>query len=67
MSDDITKAMGVGFMITFTIIGLSALFALPVMYLWNNLLPVIFGVSKVTFLQAWGLLILSSIMFKSNK
>jgi len=35
-----------------------------VMLLWNWLMPAIFGLTKLTYWQAWGLLILSSILFK---
>lgn len=47
-------------------VGLSALFALPVMLLWNGLVPTIFGLTKISFLQAWGLNFLSSFLFKSH-
>ncbi|MBN2659601.1 MAG: hypothetical protein JXR86_21260 [Spirochaetales bacterium] len=50
--------MGVGFLI------LGFLFGWVVMLLWNWLMPEIFGLGEVTYWQAWGLLILSSILFK---
>ncbi|HDY88414.1 MAG TPA: hypothetical protein ENH82_09940 [bacterium] len=46
--------------------GLSILFAIPVWLLWNWLVPTLFGLSKVTLIQAWGLAFLSSILFKSS-
>ena len=48
------------------IVGISALIALPVMLLWNWLMPMIFGLQQLTFLQSWGLLILSNCLFKST-
>lgn len=39
--------------------------ALPVMWLWNWLMPVIFGLPVITWSQAWGLLILCSFLFKN--
>lgn len=48
------------------VIGLSALAALPFMWLWNALMPDIFGLKVLSFLQSWGLLILSSMIFKNN-
>ena len=36
-----------------------------VMALWNWLMPVIFGLTTITFWQAWGLVVLSHILFKS--
>ena len=35
----------------------------PVMLLWNAVMPVIFGVSKITFWQAIALNLLGSILF----
>lgn len=42
---------------------ISILAALPVMWLWNGLMPAIFGLTKITFLQAFGLLILCQMLF----
>ena len=50
--------MGIGF------IGLIFLFGWVVMLLWNWLMPEIFGLMQLTYWQAWGLLVLSSILFK---
>jgi hypothetical protein len=55
--------MGVGFGILG--IGLAFLFGWVVMLLWNWLMPDIFGLKRLTYWQAWGLLILSHILFKS--
>ena len=38
-------------------------FGSVVMLLWNNLLPVLFGVGTITFWQALGILVLSKILF----
>jgi hypothetical protein len=46
-------------------IGLAFLFGWVVMLLWNWLMPDIFGLKRLTYWQAWGLLILSHILFKS--
>jgi hypothetical protein len=55
--------IGVGFVAL--IVGLSALMALPFMWLWNGLMPDIFELKVLSFMQAWGLLILSSFLFKN--
>ena len=44
---------------------MALLFAVIVMWLWNWLMPAIFGLTTITFWQAWGLLVLSHILFKS--
>ena len=54
--------IGIGFGILG--IGLLFLFGWVVMLLWNWLMPDIFGLKRLTYWQAWGLLILSHILFK---
>jgi hypothetical protein len=52
-----------GVIIFGAIVGL--VFSLPVMLLWNGcLVPAITGVNEITWLQAWGLMILVNIFFK---
>ena len=53
--------MGTGFGILG--IGLLFLFGFIVKVLWNWLMPDIFGLKQITYWQAWGLLILSCILF----
>lgn len=47
-------------------VALSALFALPVMWLWNGLCTELFHLPTITFMQAWGLQILCGFLFKSS-
>jgi hypothetical protein len=54
--------LGIGFGIAG--VGLLALCGWVVMLLWNWLMPEIFGLKTLGYWQAWGLLILSSILFK---
>ncbi len=46
--------------------GFLVLIGWVVMSLWNWLMPDIFGLPRVGYWQAWGLLILSSILFKGS-
>lgn len=48
------------------IVGLSALFALPVMWLWNYVVPYQFGLKEIDFLHAWALTVLCNFIFKSS-
>jgi hypothetical protein len=49
------------------VIGVSFLFSWLVMWLWNNaLVGAVAGVSEVSWVQAWGILILSSLLFKNT-
>jgi len=52
--------------IGFGILGIGLLFLCGwvVMLLWNWLMPDIFGLKPLTYWQAWGLLVLSHILFK---
>ena len=46
---------------------LSLLVSLPVMLLWNGcLVDAVAGVAEITWLQAWGISILTSILFKET-
>ena len=63
--DKVVSVVGVviaGLML-FVLLGL--LFSLPVMWLWNGcLVPAVSGVHEIGWLQAWGISILCSFLFK---
>ena len=42
------------------------IFAAPFMWLWNALMPEIFGLVKISFWQAFGLEVLAGILFGSK-
>jgi len=48
------------------IVLLSFLLALPVMLLWDAVIPSIFKLPEITWLQAWGLSLLCGLLFKSH-
>jgi len=48
------------------IAGLSLLMAFPTMWLWNWLMPDIFGLVEIDFWQALGLNIFSGILIRST-
>jgi hypothetical protein len=45
---------------------ISFISSLPVMLLWDWLMPEIFGLKEITWLQAWGLSVLCGFLFKAN-
>jgi hypothetical protein len=55
---------------TLGVIAVIALFALLngvfIMLLWNWLVPTIFGLGTITYLQGWGLSVLCSFLFKNS-
>jgi hypothetical protein len=65
----LVKKVGLAVGLVVTVLGLAFLFSLiisfPVMLLWNWLMPIIFGLAKLTLLQAWGLSLLCSMLFKT--
>jgi len=57
----------VGILTVLATIAVGCLFmALPVMLLWNWLMPEIFGLVEIGFWQALGLCFLNSALFKSS-
>ena len=45
---------------------LAFIFGFFVMWLWNWLMPDIFNLSEISYWQAWGLVLLAHIFFKSG-
>ena len=66
MSEVLTKSIGGFVLILILIFGVSLLLALPVMLLWNWLMPEIFGLTTITFWQALGIMLLSGFLFSSK-
>jgi hypothetical protein len=58
------QKVGLGILFAIGGIALMALFGLLVMVLWNWLMPEIFSLPKIDYWKAWGLLVLSWILFK---
>ena len=44
----------------------SAIFVIPTWILWNWLVPELFGLPRISFFQALGLLLLSGMLFRSQ-
>ena len=54
-------------LVTIAYIAVFALiFSLPIMWLWNWLMPVIFGLTKITWIQALGLSALSGFLVRGS-
>lgn len=63
--DKLAIAVGVFFITIAVLFVLSSISAIPIWLLWNAVIPDIFGLPTITFLQAWGLSILCSLLFKT--
>lgn len=66
MWEKIIVGVGVAVVAIAIVFVVSLLLALPVMWLWNWLMPTLFAVPKVTFLQAWGVSLLAGLLFKGS-
>lgn len=60
--------IGLGVVLAAIIIGiiLSIILTVPVYFLWNWLMPEIFGLPIITFWKAWGLNLLSWFLIQSH-
>lgn len=58
--------IAIGLVLTIVVI-VGLVLAFPVMLLWNGcLVGAITGVNDITWLQAWGILVLAGLLFKSS-
>ena len=60
------EATNVAMLVVLLIIFFAALFSLPIMLLWDWLMPTLFGLGTITWVQAWGLSVLCGLLFKSS-
>lgn len=48
------------------VVVIGLLFSVPVMLLWNGcLVPAVTGLNEIGWLQAWGILVLCGLLFKT--
>lgn len=65
MKEQVLAGCGIIVAAIFAVAGIALLMAFPTMWLWNWLMPVLFGLTKITFWQALGINVFSGILFKS--
>lgn len=63
---DVSKIVGMVGAILVVSALIAVVLALPIMLCWNYLMPVVFGLPKITFVQALVMNILSALLFKSG-
>lgn len=64
---ELLSKIGGVFLVTIVMVFIiSLLIGYPTMWLWNYVMPVIFGLTKITFWQAFALNCLAGIFFKST-
>lgn len=61
------KALGILIGAITLIVAIGLIVSLPVMLLWNYcLVGAISGINEITWLQAWGILVLFGLLFKTH-
>ena len=63
---DFNEIIWTSFILLVIAIIIGVLIAFPVMWIWNALMPVIFGLKTITFWQAFGLTMLCDLLFKGE-
>lgn len=65
--ETISKVVGIALMSIVAVVMLGLLISYPMMLLWNDcLVAAIPGIRTIGWLQAWGIMILSGLLFKSS-
>ena len=64
--EDLTKGIGLFVIAVLFICFAAILLAFPTMWLWNWLMPTIFGLIKINFWKALGLNMLTGILFRTS-
>lgn len=60
------KILGMVGAVLFVSVILAIVLALPIMLCWNYVMPAVFGLPKLTFMQALVMNILSALLIKSG-
>jgi hypothetical protein len=60
------KIIGVALLAIFAVAAFALVLSVPVWLLWNWVAVAVLGLKEITLLQALGLTLLSSILFKSS-
>ena len=67
MLDKVIVIAGATVVVLAIVVVLGLLLSFPLMLLWNAcLVPAVSGLSEITWMQAWGILIASNLLFKST-
>ncbi len=64
--EDIIKGVFIVIIALLVFVVFSLILAIPILFLWNWLIPTIFEGNTINYFQAWGLLVLCGILIKST-
>ena len=65
--DDLYETLIISLTLAITVVIIGLIVAFPIMWLWNFVMPAVFGLTRITFWQAFALYALSNIFFKSDR
>ena len=65
-AETIVTVIAGGILLIGGVVFISVIAAIPTFFLWNWLMPIIFGLGKVTFIQAIGINLLCECLFKAR-
>jgi hypothetical protein len=60
------EGIGLLFLAMLVLIGAATISAIPIWIFWNDLMPFLFSLKQVTFLQAFEISLLAACLFKST-
>lgn len=67
MLDKVIVGVGALVIVLAIVVVVGLLLSFPLMLLWNGcLVPAVTGLQEISWLQAWGILIASNLLFKNN-
>jgi len=67
MLEKVITVAGATVVVLAIVVVLGLVLSFPLMLLWNGcVVPAINGVQEITWLQAWGILIVSNLLFKNT-
>ena len=67
MLDKVITVVGATVVVLAVVVILGLVLSFPLMLLWNGcVVPAVNGVQEITWLQAWGILIVSNLLFKNT-
>lgn len=64
--EDILTGIGAFFLVILFIVLYAFVIGFFVMLLWNWLMPMLFGLKTITYIEGWGLSFLCGLLFKSS-
>ena len=65
MSEDIERNIFIGLIVAVLIFIVLCIVSVVLMFCWNYIMPVIFGLPQITFWQAFVMHIMSTILFRT--